>query len=200
MSWLFTLDHKRIGIMYLVSIFAAFAIGGFAAILLRFELFSPDKILLTTKQYNQTFTLHGAIMVFLFIVPSIPATLGNFFLPLQIGANDVAFPRLNLAGFHIYILGALFYSKYHLGSVDTGWTFYTPYSTTTDTAVISMVTGVFILGFSSILTGVNFISTIHYLRAPGMGWFKMPLFIWSLYATAVIQVLATPVLAITSFF
>ncbi|MGC6367674.1 MAG: cytochrome c oxidase subunit I [Candidatus Marinamargulisbacteria bacterium] len=198
MSWLFTLDHKRIGIMYLVAIFAAFALGGFAALLLRFELLSPDKIVLTAKEYNQAFTLHGAIMVFLFIVPSIPATLGNFFLPLQIGANDVAFPRLNLASFHIYILGALFcIASIILGSVDTGWTFYTPYSTTTDTAVISMVTGVFILGFSSILTGVNFISTIHYLRAPGMGWFKMPLFIWSLYATAIIQVLATPVLAIT---
>lgn len=198
MSWLFSLDHKRIGIMYLVTIFAAFALGGFAALLLRFELMSPDKIVLTAKQYNQAFTLHGAIMVFLFIVPSIPATLGNFFLPLQIGANDVAFPRLNLASFHIYILGALFcIASIILGSVDTGWTFYTPYSTTTDTAVISMVTGVFILGFSSILTGVNFISTIHYLRAPGMTWFRMPLFIWSLYATAIIQVLATPVLAIT---
>ena len=198
MSWLFTLDHKRIGIMYLVTIFAAFAIGGFAALALRFELLSPDKIMLTAKQYNQAFTLHGAIMVFLFIVPSIPATLGNFLLPLQIGANDVAFPRLNLASFHIYILGAIFcIASIILGSVDTGWTFYTPYSTTTDTAVITMVTGIFILGFSSILTGVNFISTIHYLRAPGMSWFRMPLFVWSLYATAIIQVLATPVLAIT---
>ena len=198
MSWLFTLDHKRIGIMYLVTIFAAFALGGFAALLLRFELLSPDKIVLTAKQYNQAFTLHGAIMVFLFIVPSIPATLGNFFLPLQIGANDVAFPKLNLASYHIYLLGAVFcIASIILGSVDTGWTFYTPYSTTTDTAVITMVTGVFILGFSSILTGVNFISTIHYLRAPGMGWFRMPLFVWSLYATAIIQVLATPVLAIT---
>ena len=168
------------------------------ALALRFELLSPDKIILTAKQYNQAFTLHGAIMVFLFIVPSIPATLGNFVLPLQIGANDVAFPRLNLASFHIYILGAIFcIASIILGSVDTGWTFYTPYSTTTDTAVISMVTGIFILGFSSILTGVNFISTIHYLRAPGMGWFRMPLFVWSLYATAIIQVLATPVLAIT---
>ena len=130
MSWLFTLDHKRIGIMYLVAIFAAFALGGFAALLLRFELLSPDKIVLTAKEYNQAFTLHGAIMVFLFIVPSIPATLGNFF-PLQIGANDVAFPRLNLASFHIYILGALFcVASIILGSVDTGWTFYTPYSTT----------------------------------------------------------------------
>ena len=182
LSWLFTLDHKRIGIMYLVSIFLAFAIGGFAAILFRTELLTPDQLILTTKQYNQSFTLHGAIMVFLFIVPSIPATLGNFFLPLQIGANDVAFPKLNLASFHIYILGAFFcILSIVLGSIDTGWTFYTPYSTVTDTAVISMVTGIFILGFSSILTGVNFIATIHYLRAPGMGWFKMPLFIWSLY-------------------
>lgn len=198
MSWLFTNDHKRIGIMYLFTIFAAFALGGFAALILRFELLSPDKILLTAKQYNQSFTLHGAIMVFLFIIPSIPATLGNFILPLQIGANDVAFPKLNLASFHIYILGALFcIASIILGAVDTGWTFYTPYSTTTDTAVLSMVTGVFILGFSSILTGVNFIATIHFLRAPGMSWFRMPLFIWSLYATSIIQVLATPVLAIT---
>jgi cytochrome c oxidase subunit I len=197
-SWLFSLDHKRIGIMYLVAIAIAFALGGIAALVLRFELLSPDKIILTAKQYNQAFTLHGAIMVFLFIVPSIPATLGNFFLPIQIGANDVAFPRLNLASFHIYILGAIFcIASIILGSVDTGWTFYTPYSSTTDTAVITMVMGVFILGFSSILTGVNFISTVHYLRAPGMTWFKMPLFIWAMYATAVIQVLATPVLAIT---
>ena len=198
LSWLFTKDHKRIGIMYLFTIFAAFAVGGFAAILLRFELLSPDKILLTAKQYNQSFTLHGAIMVFLFIIPSIPATLGNFILPLQLGANDVAFPKLNLASFHVYIVGALFcIASIILGAIDTGWTFYTPYSTTTDTAVISMVTGVFILGFSSILTGVNFISTIHFLRAPGMTWFRMPLFVWSLYATSIIQVLATPVLAIT---
>jgi cytochrome c oxidase subunit I len=197
-SWLFSLDHKRIGIMYLVAIAIAFALGGVAALILRFELLSPDKIMLTAKQYNQAFTLHGAIMVFLFIIPSIPATLGNFFLPIQIGANDVAFPRLNLASFHIYIVGALFcIASIILGSVDTGWTFYTPYSSTTDTAVISMVMGAFILGFSSILTGVNFISTVHYLRAPGMSWFKMPLFVWAMYATAVIQVLATPVLAIT---
>ncbi len=198
MSWIFTKDHKRIGMMYLVTIALAFLLGGIAAMVLRFELLTPDKLILTAKQYNQSFTLHGAIMVFLFIVPSIPATLGNFFLPLQIGANDVAFPKLNLASFHIYVLGAIFcIASIVLGSIDTGWTFYTPYSTSTDTAVIAMVTGVFILGFSSILTGVNFIATVHYLRAPGMGWFKMPLFIWSLYATAIIQVLATPVLAIT---
>ncbi|MEK9726876.1 MAG: cytochrome c oxidase subunit I [Candidatus Margulisiibacteriota bacterium] len=198
LSWLFTNDHKRIGIMYLFTIFAAFAVGGFAALILRFELLSPDQILLTAKQYNQSFTLHGAIMVFLFIIPSIPATLGNIILPLQLGANDVAFPKLNLASFHIYILGAIFcIASIILGAVDTGWTFYTPYSTTTNTAVLSMVTGVFILGFSSILTGVNFIATIHYLRAPGMTWFRMPLFVWSLYATSIIQVLATPVLAIT---
>jgi cytochrome c oxidase subunit 1 len=198
LSWLFTKDHKRIGIMYLFSVFGAFAVGGFAALLVRLELFTPDQLILTAKQYNQSFTLHGAIMVFLFIIPSIPATLGNFILPLQLGANDVAFPKLNLASFHVYILGALVcILSIFMGGIDTGWTFYTPYSTTTDTAVVTMVVGAFILGFSSILTGVNFIATIHYLRAPGMTWFRMPLFAWSLYATSIIQILATPVLAIT---
>ncbi|RAP32771.1 cytochrome c oxidase subunit I [Candidatus Marinamargulisbacteria bacterium SCGC AG-410-N11] len=184
--------------MYLLFIVAAFTLGGLAAGIMRIELLSPDKVLLTAKQYNQFFTLHGAIMVFLFIIPSIPAALGNFFLPLQIGAKDVAFPKLNLASLYIYVFGALFcvYSMWH-GAVDTGWTFYTPYSTTTDTSVISMTLGAFILGFSSILTGMNFIVTVHKMRAPGMTWFRMPLFVWSLYATSILQVLATPVLAIT---
>jgi cytochrome c oxidase subunit I len=199
-SWAFTLDHKRIGVMYLLSVCIAFGIGGLFALLLRLELLTSTQLLFTAKQYNQLFTLHGAVMVFLFIVPSIPASLGNFFLPIMLGAKDVAFPRLNLASYYIYVFGAMFclYSIF-AGAVDTGWTFYTPYSTSTDTAVISMTLGAFILGFSSILTGVNFIVTIHKMRPKGMTWFRMPLFLWALYATAVIQVLATPVLGITLF-
>ncbi len=197
-SWLFTLDHKRIGIMYLAFITFSFFLGGMFAMLVRLELLSPAQTLFTAKQYNQLFTLHGAIMVFLFIVPSIPASLGNFVLPIMLGAKDVAFPRLNLASLWIYAFGAVFcVLSMILGAVDTGWTFYTPYSTTTDTSVVTMTLGAFILGFSSILTGVNFIVTIHQMRAKGMGWFRMPLFLWALYATAFIQVLATPVLAIT---
>ncbi|MBG91201.1 MAG: cytochrome c oxidase subunit I [Actinobacteria bacterium] len=197
-SWLYTLDHKRIGLMYLGLILLGFLVGGLMATLLRFELLSPEKLLLTAKQYNQVFTLHGAVMVFLFVIPSIPAAFGNFLLPLQIGAKDVAFPRLNLLSLYIYFLGALMMvAAIFMGSVDTGWTFYTPYSISSDTSVVMTVLGAFVLGFSSILTGVNFIATIHKMRAPGMTWFKMPLFCWSLYATAIIQVLATPVLAIT---
>ncbi len=199
-SWLTTVDHKRIGIMYLLFIAISFGLGGFFALALRLELLNPGKLLFTAKEYNQLFTLHGAVMVFLFIVPSIPASLGNFFLPLQLGARDVAFPRLNLASFYVYLIGAIFcvYSMVS-GAADTGWTFYTPYSTTTDTSVISMTLGAFILGFSSIFTGINFIVTIHKMRPKGMNWFKMPLFVWSLYATSIIQVLATPVLGITLF-
>lgn len=197
-SWLFTIDHKRIGIMYLVAVCAAFALGGLFAMLLRFELLTPNQLILNAKQYNQVFTLHGAVMVFLFIIPSIPATFGNFFLPMQLGTIDVAFPRLNLASLYIYVLGAAFLLFSMItGAVDTGWTFYTPYSTETATSVLSMGIGVFILGFSSIFTGINFIVTIHKMRAKGMTWFKMPLFCWTLYATSIIQVLATPVLAIT---
>jgi cytochrome c oxidase subunit 1 len=197
-SWLFTLDHKRIGIMYLTAIALFFAVGGLLALVMRTELLRPEQILMDADTYNQFFTLHGAIMIFLFIIPSIPAALGNFVLPLMIGAKDVAFPRLNLASWYIYVFGALFclYSIVS-GAVDTGWTFYTPYSTTTSTSVVSMTLGVFILGFSSIFTGLNFIVTIHRLRAPGMSWFRMPLMVWGLYATAIIQVLATPVLGIT---
>ena len=197
-SWLFTLDHKRIGIMYLFSIMTAFFVGGVFAILVRLELLHPGRVLMDAHTYNQMFTLHGAIMIFLFIIPSIPAALGNFVLPQTIGAKDVAFPRLNLASWYIYIVGALVaVLSIYLGSVDTGWTFYTPYSTTTSTSVVAMTLGVFILGFSSIFTGINFIVTIHKMRAPGMTWYDMPLFVWGLYATAIIQVLATPVLAIT---
>ncbi|MFQ5584043.1 MAG: cytochrome c oxidase subunit I [Calditrichia bacterium] len=197
-SWLLTLDHKRIGVLYLFSIMTAFLLGGFFAVLIRLELMLPEKVLVEADTYNQFFTLHGAIMIFLFIIPSIPAIMGNFVLPLMIGAKDVAFPRLNLASWYIYILGSLVAVIAILtGGVDTGWTFYTPYSTETTTSVITMTLGAFILGFSSIFTGLNFIVTIHKLRAPGMTWFKMPLFVWGIYATAIIQVLATPVLGIT---
>jgi len=197
-SWLLTLDHKRIGLLYLISTTVAFVIGGIFALLIRLELLQPGGQFMTSDQYNQVFTLHGAVMIFLFIIPATPAILGNFFLPMQIGAKDVAFPRLNLASWYVYMFGALFalYSM-HTGAADTGWTFYTPYSTETTTSVISMTLGVLILGFSSIFTGLNFIVTVHKLRAPGMTWFKTPLFVWAIYATAIIQVLATPVLAIT---
>lgn len=197
-SWLFTVDHKRIGLMYLASIAFFFFVGGVLALILRTELFTPAENLMTAETYNRIFTLHGAVMVFLFIIPSIPAALGNFFLPMMLGAKDVAFPRLNLASFWIYSIGALFtLASLAVNPIDTGWTFYTPYSTQTGSAVILMTFGVFIMGFSSILTGMNFIVTIHKLRSPGMTWGRLPLFLWSMYATSVIQVLATPVLAIT---
>ncbi|MDX2127725.1 MAG: cytochrome c oxidase subunit I [Chloroherpetonaceae bacterium] len=197
-SWLSTVDHKRIGLMYLFSVMFFFFVAGVFAILLRFELINPGKDIVGPDSYNQLFTLHGAIMVFLFIIPAIPAALGNFVLPLMIGAKDVAFPRLNLASFYVYVVGALF-AIYSLvtGAVDTGWTFYTPYSVESKTSVISITLGVFIMGFSSIFTGLNFIVTVHKLRAPGMTWFSMPLFVWGMYATSIIQVMATPVLGIT---
>jgi cytochrome c oxidase subunit 1 len=198
LSWLFTLDHKRIGVMYLGAILASFFLGGLFAVLLRTELLSPGQTIMTADTYNKMFTLHGAVMIFLFIIPGIPATLGNFVLPLMLGAKDVALPRLNLASFWLWLTGAIFsVVSIVIGAVDTGWTFYTPYSTTTGTAVISMTLGVFILGFSSIFTGLNFIVTIHKMRPEGMTWFRMPLFLWGLYSTAIIQVLATPVLGIT---
>ncbi len=197
-SWLFTLDHKRIGVMYLVSILAAFFGGGVAALLVRTELLTPGQTVMSADAYNQSFTLHGAIMIFLFIIPGIPAALGNFVLPIMLGAKDVAFPRLNLFSYYLWVSGALLaLVTLATGGVDTGWTFYTPYSTTTSTSVIPITLGVFILGFSSIFTGLNFIVTTHKLRAKNMGWFDMPLFLWGLYATAIIQVLATPVLGIT---
>jgi cytochrome c oxidase subunit 1 len=199
-SWLTTLDHKRIGLMYLASVLVAFALGGIFALLVRLELLTPGRTIMDADTYNHIFTLHGVVMVFLFIIPSVPAAMGNFFLPIQLGAKDVAFPKLNLASFYIYVFGACFalWSMIH-GGVDTGWTFYTPYSTLTNSWVIPMVLGAFIMGFSSILTGVNFIATVHKMRAPGMTWSRLPLFIWALYATSIMQVLATPVLAITLF-
>lgn len=210
--WAFTVDHKRIGVMYLVGILSAFLIGGIMAGLVRMELWTPGADLLNfgaganpeeaatiaKDKYNEFFTLHGAIMTFLFIIPSIPAALGNFFLPMMLGAKDVAFPKLNLASFHLWVFGAIFFIVALLTTgLDTGWTFYTPYSTTTSGPVIAATTGVFILGFSSIFTGINFVVTVNTMRPKGMTWFKMPLLLWGLYSTAIIQVLATPVLAIT---
>jgi len=197
-SWLLTLDHKRIGILYLIGIAFFFGIAGFIALTMRIELMSPTQIWFDADTYNQLFTLHGTIMVFLFIIPSVPAVLGNFVLPIMIGAKDVAFPRLNLLSWYIYMFGAFFaVASIIMGSVDTGWTFYTPYSIQTTSSVISMTMAVFILGFSSIFTGLNFLVTIHKMRMPGMTWFRLPLFVWGLYATAIIQVVATPVIGIT---
>ncbi|SMO55879.1 cytochrome c oxidase subunit I [Fodinibius sediminis] len=197
-AWLTTVDHKKIGLMYLASVTFFFFVGGIMALLVRTELWTPAKTFIEANTYNQIFTLHGAIMVFLFLVPSVPAALGNFFLPLQLGAKDVAFPRLNLLSYYLYVAGALIaLISIVNGGIDTGWTFYTPYSSTTGGAVTIMTFGVFVIGFSSILTGVNFITTIHKMRAPGLSWDKLSLFCWSLYATSIIQILATPVLAIT---
>jgi cytochrome c oxidase subunit 1 len=197
-SWMFTLDHKRIGVMYLVSILASFRLGGIFAMLIRTELLTPQQTIMDAGTYNRIFTLHGVVMIFLVLIPGIPASLGNFVLPIMLGAQDVAFPRLNLFSYYLYVFGAIFaVVSIAMGGVDTGWTFYTPYSTTTNTSVVAMTFGAFILGFSSIFTGLNFIVTTHKLRPPDMTWFKMPLMVWGLYATAIIQVLATPVLGIT---
>jgi len=200
-SWLFTLDHKRIALLYMVSITFFFMIGGFFAVLMRIHLIEPQGALVQPETYNKLFTLHGVIMIFFFLVPSIPTVLGNFLIPLMIGARDLAFPKLNLLSWYIYVIGGLFtlYSAI-AGGVDTGWTFYTPYSSTySNTQVTAVVVGVFINGFSSILTGLNFIVTIHKMRAPGLTWFRMPLFLWALYATSIIMTLGTPVLAISLF-
>jgi cytochrome c oxidase subunit 1 len=204
LSWVFTRDHKRIAVMYLVSILAAFLLGGIFAILVRTELLTPNKTIVEPDRYNQFFTLHGAIMIFLVIIPGIPAALGNFVLPIMLGAKDLAFPRINLFSYYLWLLGALLaVLAIVLGSVDTGWTFYVPYATDVSAGgtlmggVIPVLLGVFLLGFSSIFTGLNFIVTIHKLRPPSMGWFQLPLFLWALYATAIIQILATPVLGIT---
>ena len=196
-SWLLTLDHKRIGLMYLASVSLFFIVGGILALFVRLELLTAGKTLMTAETYNRVFSAHGIVMVFLFIIPSIPGALGNFLLPIMIGAKDVAFPRLNLASFYIYWAGGILGIIGMLsGSVDTGWTFYTPYSTTT-TTVVWMTLAVFVAGFSSILTGLNFVVTVHKMRAPGMTWTRLPLFVWGVYATAIIQVLATPVIGIT---
>ncbi len=197
-SWMSTLDHKRIGLMYLFTTLTFFLVGGIFALLIRLELLTPGQTIMDPNMYNRMFTYHGAIMVFLVIIPAIPGALGNFIMPMMLGAKDVAFPRLNLASFWIYVAGAVFAtSALFLKGADTGWTFYTPYSIRTNSTVILVLTGAFIAGFSSILTGLNFIVTIHKLRAPGQSWSRLPLFVWALYATSIVQVLATPVLAIT---
>jgi len=198
-SWLLTLDHKRIAILYLLSISFYFALGGIFAALIRVELATAQGDFVSPDFYNRLFTAHGVVMIFFFLIPGIPGVLGNFLLPLMCGAKDVAFPKLNLLSWYLYNIGALFtlWALVH-GGVDTGWTFYTPLSTGyVNTHVIAVGLGIFINGFSSILTGVNFMVTIHRLRAPGLGWFRLPLFVWGMYATSLIQVLATPVLAIT---
>ncbi len=198
-SWLLTTDHKRIGLLYMVSITLFFLIGGAAATFMRIELLHPQGTLLTSNTYNKLFTVHGVVMVWFFLIPSIPTVLGNFLLPMMIGARDVAFPRLNLASWYLFIVGGVCALWAIVsGGIDTGWTFYTPYSSTyANGHVLAMAAGIFIAGFSSIATGLNFIVTIHKMRAPGLTWFRMPLFLWSLYATSIILVLATPVLAIT---
>src|SRR6266849_471024 len=199
LSWLTTTDHKRIAILYAISITLFFFIGGIAIAMVRLELMTPQGLFLTSDAYNRLFSLHGIIMVWFFLVPSIPATMGNFLLPLMIGAHDVAFPRLNLLSWYLYVLGAAF-TVYALisGGVDTGWTFYTPLSTNYATGyVVAAAAGVFVVGFSSIATGVNFIATAHMLRAPGMTWFRLPLFVWGMYTVSMVMVLATPVLAMS---
>ncbi|MEX0716381.1 MAG: cytochrome c oxidase subunit I [Planctomycetaceae bacterium] len=198
-SWLVTTDHKRVAILYMIAITLFFFVGGAAAVLFRLELMTPPGDLVLSETYNKLFTLHGIVMVFFFLIPSIPAVLGNFLIPLMIGARDLAFPRLNLASWYIFMLGgSLTVWAIVAGGVDTGWTFYTPYSSAySNTQVMTAAIGIFITGFSSILTGLNFIVTIHTMRAPGMTWFRLPLFVWAHYATSLINVLATPVLAIS---
>ncbi|HVG59759.1 MAG TPA: cbb3-type cytochrome c oxidase subunit I [Hyalangium sp.] len=194
-SWLTTHDHKRIGLMFLGLLLLMFLLGGVYALALRIELLTPGETIMSRLAYNRSFTLHGVVMVWLFLIPSIPSAFGNFLLPLMIGAKDVAFPRLNLASLYLYVLGAAITLWGILqGGADTGWTFYTPYSTATGTAVLPVLLGVFVVGFSTILTGVNFITTVHTMRAPGVTWTKIPLFVWAIYGTSIIQVLATPVL------
>ncbi|MCA1631811.1 MAG: cbb3-type cytochrome c oxidase subunit I [Acidobacteria bacterium] len=198
-SWLLTKDHKRIALLYLGSISLFFALGGVYAMMIRLELLTPASDLVQPMTYNKLFTQHGIIMIFLFLIPSIPAVLGNFLVPLMIGAKDLAFPRINLLSWYLYMIAAVIVVWALLnGGVDTGWTFYTPYSTTfSNSYVVATGLGIFVNGFSSILTGLNFIVTIHTMRAPGMTWFRLPLFIWSHYATSLIMILGTPVIAIT---
>ncbi len=197
-SWLLTKDHKRIALLYLASVTFFFFLGGAFAVMLRLELITPAGDLMQPETYNKMFTMHGVMMIFFFLIPSVPAVLGNFLVPMMIGARDLAFPRINLLSWYIYVIGGLF-TLYAMvaGGVDTGWTFYAPYSSTySNTHVIATAVGVFIVGFSSILTGLNFIVTIHKMRAPGLTWFRLPLFIWAHYATSLIQILGTPVVAI----
>lgn len=197
-SWTYTIDHKRIGLMYLFTITIFFFVGGLAALLMRTELARPGGQLMSADTYNQLFTVHGVVMIFLFIVPGIPATMGNFLLPLMLGAKDLCFPRLNLVSFYIYVVGAaMALIGLFIKPVDTGWTFYAPYSIKSPSAVVWMTMAAFVLGFSSILTGLNFIATVHKLRAPGMSKWRIPVFVWGVYATSIIQVVATPVVGMT---
>ena len=198
-SWLLTTDHKRIALLYLMSITLFFFVGGFFALLIRLELLTPAGDLVQADTYNKLFTMHGQVMIFFFLIPSIPAVLGNFLVPLMIGAKDLAFPRINLLSWYLYVIaGAVYVHCILTGGVDTGWTFYTPFSTAfSNTRVIEAGIAIFVAGFSSILTGLNFVVTIHRMRAPGMTWSRLPLFIWAHYATSIIQLLGTPVLAIT---
>ena len=198
LSWLTTLDHKRIGILYLVSVLVFLALGGTFAMIMRIELIAPGQTIVSSETYNRLFTLHGVVMVWLFMIPSIPAAFGNFFLPIMIGAEEVAFPRLNLASWYIYLTGAVVILWGLVsGGADTGWTFYPPYSAQSPTQVVPVAIGVFILGIATIITGVNFVVTTHTMRAKGVTWFKMPIFVWTIYSTSIIQVLATPVLGLT---
>jgi cytochrome c oxidase subunit I len=197
-SWLLSTDHKRIGVLYFVATTLALALGGAFALLLRIEHLTPGPTVMSATTYDRLFTLHGVTMVWLFMIPSIPTTFGNFLLPLQIGAREVAFPRLNLLSFWIYVLGAcVVLLSMWLGAIDTGWTFYTPYSAHSPSAVVPTVIGIFIVGWSTIITGVNFIVTVHTMRAKGMPWMRVPFFTWALYGTSIIQVLATPVLGLS---
>jgi cytochrome c oxidase subunit 1 len=197
-SWLLTKDHKRIALMFLVGTSLSLALGGLFALLLRLELLTPERTLMSAGMYNRMFTLHGIVMVFMFMIPAIPTVFGNFLLPIMIGAKDVAFPRLNLASFYVYMAGSAIALWAMLqGGADTGWTFYTPYSTSSVSAVTPVALGVFVLGLSSIMTGLNFIVTVHTMRAKNLTWHKLPLFVWSIYATSIIQVLATPVLGMS---
>lgn len=196
-SWLLTHDHKRIGVMFLVSVCIAFLLGGIFAMALRIELLTPGRTIMGPYMYNRMFTLHGVTMVWLFLIPAIPTTFGNFMVPMMIGAKDVAFPRLNLTSLYLFWLGSLVtLAGMFLGGADTGWTFYTPYSTMSPSAVIPVVLGVFIIGFSTIVTGMNFIVTTHTMRAPGLTWGRIPLFVWTIYGVSIIQVIATPVLGL----
>ncbi|GAF02586.1 cytochrome c oxidase subunit I [Saccharicrinis fermentans] len=199
-AWIFSTDHKRVGLLYLYSIITFFLTGVVLGIFMKLELMAPGRTVMDAATYNAIFTPHGVIMIFLVVVPGLPAIFGNFMLPIMIGAKDVAFPKLNLLSWWVYALGAIVaLSSLFMagGPPDTGWTFYAPYSFKTNTNMLPAVIGAFILGFSSILTGINFIVTIHRMRAPGMTWFKMPLFPWTLYGTAWIQILATPIVGIT---
>lgn len=196
-GWALTTDHKKIGIMYLFAILAFFIMAGASALLLRLELIAPGPTIVDAQAYNVLMTFHGAVMVFLFIVPGIPATLGNFLLPLMLGAKDVAFPRINLASWYVYLTGAGIALISLFSPADTGWTFYAPYSMKSNSLVIWLTLGTFVMGFSSIMTGFNFIATIHRMRCPGLSWNKLPLFVWGIYATSIIQVLATPIVGMT---